>query len=98
MLVTGAELFTGNTMTTTAAFHEKKLSVADVLKSWIVSFIGNFIGSLAIASLVAMSGVGAGLPSAMAVAKAKTSLPFLQVWTGLKELFEGWIAFVKLDR
>eukprot|EP00189_Rhodosorus_marinus_P012794 CAMPEP_0184738234 /NCGR_PEP_ID=MMETSP0315-20130426/946_1 /TAXON_ID=101924 /ORGANISM="Rhodosorus marinus, Strain UTEX LB 2760" /LENGTH=312 /DNA_ID=CAMNT_0027205875 /DNA_START=73 /DNA_END=1011 /DNA_ORIENTATION=- len=79
VLVTGAELFTGNTMTVSAAFHEKKVSVSDIAKSWIVSFGGNLVGSVLLAYLAAASGVLATAAGPLAVAKAKTSLPFIQL-------------------
>eukprot|EP00965_Chrysotila_dentata_P235892 6201010-Pleurochrysis_carterae.AAC.7 len=51
-LVTGAELFTGNTALVTAAVLEGKASLPQLLKSWIVSFSGNFVGSLFMAAMV----------------------------------------------
>ena len=48
-LVTGGELFTGNTALVTAAYKEGKIGAKDLAKSWITSYIGNFVGSLFLA-------------------------------------------------
>jgi len=75
-LVSGAELFTGNTALVGAAFMEGKTSKGDLAKNWISSYIGNFVGSLILAYLAFKSKtLGAG-PAAAALATAKCSLPF----------------------
>jgi formate/nitrite transporter len=51
-LVTGGELFTGNTALVTAAVIEKKAAFKDLLKNWFFSYGGNFVGSLLMAYLV----------------------------------------------
>jgi formate/nitrite transporter len=51
-LVTGGELFTGNTAVVTAAVIEKKAAFKDLLKNWFCSYGGNFVGSLIMAYLV----------------------------------------------
>ena len=43
-LVTGAELFTGNTALVTAAVMEGKTTKKDLAKNWIASYAGNFVG------------------------------------------------------
>lgn len=55
-LVTGGELFTGNTALVTAAYKEGEISGKDLAKNWISSYIGNFVGSLLMAYLVYKSG------------------------------------------
>ena len=87
VLVTGAELFTGNTLTLTAALHEGKISFGDLMKSWSVSFIGNFIGSVLLAWLAVSSGVMAGVAGPLAVAKVKTSLSFAAVGDAPQNIF-----------
>jgi len=75
-LVTGAELFTGNTALVGASFMEGKIKGKELMKSWVTSFIGNFVGSVFLAYLAFKSGtLGAG-PAAAAVATAKCSLSF----------------------
>lgn len=43
-VVGGGELFTGNTAVVTAAVIEGKASTRGLLKSWIFSYLGNFVG------------------------------------------------------
>eukprot|EP00188_Purpureofilum_apyrenoidigerum_P006155 Plantae.Rhodophyta-Purpureofilum_apyrenoidigerum.ctg9062.p1 GENE.Plantae.Rhodophyta-Purpureofilum_apyrenoidigerum.ctg9062~~Plantae.Rhodophyta-Purpureofilum_apyrenoidigerum.ctg9062.p1 ORF type:complete len:314 (+),score=37.15 Plantae.Rhodophyta-Purpureofilum_apyrenoidigerum.ctg9062:37-978(+) len=76
VLVTGAELFTGNTMTLTAALHEKKVTFEDLMKSWSFSFLGNLLGSLALAWLAVNSGVITVAAGPIAIAQTKSSLSF----------------------
>jgi len=76
-LVTGGELFTGNTALVTAAYAEGKTDLKSLLKSWTFSYTGNFVGSLLLAYLAFASGtLGAG-PAAAAIATAKCSMPFV---------------------
>lgn len=46
IVLTGADLFTSNIMFMTTAFLHRRVTIIDVLTSWIVSFIGNLAGSL----------------------------------------------------
>jgi len=75
-LVTGAELFTGNTALVTAAAMEGKTTKKDLAKNWIASYAGNFVGSLFLAYLAFKSGTLANAPASVAIATAKCSLPF----------------------
>lgn len=81
VLVAGAELFTGNTALVTAAVFEGKANMGQLMKSWIVSYGANLLGSLFVVYMVAATGLlaTAGAPKAMAV--AKTSLTFTQAFT-----------------
>ena len=51
VIVAGAELFTGNTLMVTAAL-EKKISWVDVIKNWVIVYIGNLVGSLLIVAIL----------------------------------------------
>lgn len=75
-LATGGELFTGNTALVTAAYKEGKIEAKDLAKSWITSYIGNFVGSLLLAYLAYKSGTLGNGPAAAAIATAKSSLPW----------------------
>ena len=75
-LVTGGELFTGNTALVTAAVKEGKASIGQLVKSWSASYIGNFFGSLILAYLAFKSGTLGQAPASVAIATAKCSLPF----------------------
>lgn len=75
-LVTGGELFTGNTALVTAAVKEGKATYKDLVKSWTSSYIGNFVGSLILAYLAFKSGTLGNAPASVAIATAKCSLAF----------------------
>merc|ERR1719238_2282616 len=65
-LMTGAELFTGNTALVSMAAYEGEATTDQVAKSWVMSYLGNFVGSVGLAFLVS--------------AGAKTSLPFMKAF------------------
>ena len=73
-LVTGGELFTGNTALVTAAKMEGKIETKDLVKNWVASYLGNFVGSLILAYLAFKSGTLGAAPGAVNAALAKTSL------------------------
>lgn len=75
-LVTGGELFTGNTALVTAAWKEGKTDFKSLMKNWVSSYSGNFVGSLLLAYLAFKSGTLANAPASVAIATAKCSLPF----------------------
>jgi len=80
-LMTGAELFTGNTALVTMAVLEGKANLGQLIKSWSASYAGNLVGSLLFAYLVFMGGtLGAAGGASVPVAVAKTSLPFMQAF------------------
>ena len=77
----GAELFTGNCLMS-IAWLERKISSLQILRSWLVVYIGNFAGGALVAWLVSMSGQLSG-PVAeytVKVAVNKTSLTFLNAF------------------
>lgn len=81
VVITGAELFTGNTLIT-VALYEKKTTFAKMMKNWVVVYIGNLIGSLIIVLLVRQTGLlnsGDAMLGFMTVkiALGKVSLTFL---------------------
>jgi formate/nitrite transporter len=75
-LVTGGELFTGNTALVTAAYKEGEIGGKDLMKNWVSSYLGNFVGSLILAWLAYKSGTLGNGPAAAAIATAKSSLPW----------------------
>eukprot|EP00804_Cyclotella_cryptica_P013113 CCRYP_002381-RC/>CCRYP_002381-RC protein AED:0.05 eAED:0.05 QI:297/1/1/1/0.66/0.5/4/326/301 len=62
-LVTGGELFTGNTALVTAAVMEGKTTKADLVKNWVSSYAGNLVGSLFLAYLAYKSGTLGNAPA-----------------------------------
>jgi len=75
-LMTGAELFTGNTALVTMATLEGKAEPDQLAKSWIASYAGNFVGSVALAALVFLGGTLVGGGASVGASIAKTSLSF----------------------
>jgi formate/nitrite transporter len=88
VVVCGAELFTGDVLMT-VAWAGGRLSLADMLRAWILVLIGNLAGGVGTAILVYLSGhwllgemqVGVG---AVRIAAEKASLPVgLAFWRGV---------------
>lgn len=82
VMLAGGELFTGNCLMVFALL-DKKVSLKTMLKSWALVYLGNFIGALFIAILLAQSGqwlMGDGLVGVrtILIAKAKIDLSFSQ--------------------
>ena len=85
VVLTGAELFTGNVLMTFSLF-EKKISLLELLKSWSVVYIGNFVGAIVIAALVFATGASHNASGAvgaitLSTATTKVNLSFLQAFT-----------------
>lgn len=81
VVIAGGELFTGNVLILAGVFA-RKVKIEKMLLNWIVVFVGNFIGSILIAYLMANSGLfhsGAdGLGAAtLKIASYKTGLDFM---------------------
>ncbi|MEQ8667116.1 MAG: formate/nitrite transporter family protein [Rhodospirillales bacterium] len=81
VVVGGAELFTGNNLIVMGWAHGT-VPLAGLLRNWFFSYAGNFAGAVAMAFLASLSGFlmlggGAVLDNAVAIAKAKTELPFV---------------------
>lgn len=83
VVLTGAELFTGNNMFLVVSVLEKKSTVKELLRNWIVVFLANFVGALIIVGLIAGghfltdgSTVTAMGAKALAIGEAKTALSF----------------------
>ena len=53
--------------------------MGQLTKNWVFSYLGNFVGSLLMVSLVACTGLLATAPAPLNIAVAKTSLTFGQV-------------------
>lgn len=80
VLVAGSELFTGNCLLVIPLL-EKKVTLLQVIKSWILVYLGNMIGSLLVAFLACTGHVYTLYDSKMAetvvsTAAAKCALPF----------------------
>lgn len=80
VLCAGSELFTGNCLLVIPLL-EKKITVTQMLRNWIVVYLGNFVGGMAVAALCVYGHQASLFENQMAVsmlsaAAAKTALPF----------------------
>lgn len=85
VVLTGAELFTGNVLMTFSLF-EKKISFLELIKSWSVVYFGNFIGAIVIATLVFLTGASHNCHNELGIltlstATSKVNLTFFQAFT-----------------
>lgn len=80
VILTGAELFTGNTLITMSLL-DKKVTLPAMLKNWLFVYIGNFLGSMLLSAICAYfgwlsAGSNALAVSAMKMAVGKMTMPF----------------------
>ena len=78
VIMAGAELFTGNNMVMAMGFMKKTVSAKEVLKLWLICYVGNWLGSILLAWLFAHTGLmtEAFCAAVAPVAAAKVSIPF----------------------
>lgn len=82
VVIAGAELFTGNNLIV-MAWANKRISTGELLRNWVIVYLGNFVGSVATAILVLLSkqyqaGGGAVGLAALKIANGKVGLEFIQ--------------------
>jgi formate/nitrite transporter len=82
VVVGGAELFTGDNLMV-IAWASRSISLAALLRAWLIVYVGNFIGAVGTAGLVFLAGwPGLGQAqvggTALAIATAKAGIPFLE--------------------
>ena len=75
VVLTGAELFTGNNLMTMALL-EKRITSKAMLRNWCVVYGGNLIGAVFVAACVVWGGVFAGQEPHLVSAVAAKALPF----------------------
>jgi formate/nitrite transporter len=82
VIITGAELFTGNNLIV-MAFVSRKITLRQLLSNWGIVFVGNLVGSLFVVFLIFLSGQwadGGGTVGvkALMIANGKVNLTFLE--------------------
>lgn len=76
VILAGSELFTGNCMMVIGV-AEKRFGIKALLLSWLVVYLGNFVGGLLVSALAVYGGTFANYyESLIATAAAKTTLAF----------------------
>ena len=76
VVMSGAELYTGNTAVIPMAIYEKQATWGGMMKNWFWSWTGNLLGSLFMVAAVYATGLLAGNPVPANVATMKATLPF----------------------
>jgi len=84
VVVTGAELFTGNHLAI-MALASRKITASKILKNWAIIYVGNFIGSVATAWILYMSKAWTNNDyqfgiRAMMIASHKVNLGFVEAF------------------
>lgn len=92
VLVTGSQLFTGNTMVCMAALMEGKIDINALKKNWVASYSGNFIGAIILAYLAHKTGTLAPYPAASAIATKKCSSSFDVAF--VKGILANWLVCI----
>lgn len=78
VVVAGSELFTGNNLMVIALFN-RKIKLHQLLKNWLLVFLGNFIGALFVAVVAVISGAFDQIPdTVVATANVKVNLGFFE--------------------
>jgi len=106
VVIGGAELFTGNTLIV-MAWVDRKVSFAALMRNWSVAYVGNFVGALATAVMVWLSGTlmlgdGAVAATAVAIAEGKAALPpvealFRGILCNVLVCLAVWLSFAAHD-
>jgi len=84
VIIAGAELFTGNNLIV-KAFLKGEVTWSQLLKSWVIIYFANFLGSLLLVFLIYQSGLWASAghqvgATALKIANAKVNLTFTQAF------------------
>jgi len=83
VIFAGAELFTGHTMFMTLGVMNRSVDASSLARTWVMSWVGNLIGSALLAVLFKLGGGGAilkqGADLIFTVAAAKMNAPALQL-------------------
>ena len=74
VLMAGADLFTGNNFILSSAAFAKKMKWSDVVKIWVVCYIGNLVGSLVAAFIFQASGAASGTVGQLFAAAAEKKM------------------------
>ena len=73
VVISGAELFTGNTMMCLAVM-QKQTTLVKMLRNWAVVYIGNFLGAVLIAWMVSVTGLWESGGQALGMMTVKIAL------------------------
>lgn len=57
VIFTGTDLFTGNNLVMTVGYLNKAVSMKDLTRVWVISYIGNFIGAIILSFIFVYTGL-----------------------------------------
>lgn len=82
VIMAGSELFTGNNLVMSAGGFAERVSLGEIAKVWLASYLGNWAGSALLAVIYRISGLSAGSVEAFiaAASAAKTGAPALELF------------------
>ena len=83
VIIAGAELFTGNNLVMTAGYLKKTVNIGDVIKLWVICWLGNLLGSMLLALIFNATGLysGATLDAMIGAAEMKMTAGFVPLLT-----------------
>lgn len=103
VVFTGSELFTGDTLMTMGVM-DKKIKLSQMLRTWILVYLGNLIGSVVLAFAISRSDMlsDAAKDLALTIASAKLTLSFGNaivrgVLCNILVVLGIWIAYAATD-
>lgn len=82
VITAGSELFTGNNLVMTAGLWSGTVNLSDVVRLWIVCYLGNWAGSVLLAAMFYRTGLSTGAVGGFiaAASAAKMSVPPVQLF------------------
>ncbi len=82
VIMAGSELFTGNNMVMSAGLLQKKVTLGQTMKVWVVCLLGNWAGAVVLALLFWGSGLATGATGEFiaAVSATKMSIPLVPLF------------------
>ncbi len=91
IVATGSQLFTGNTASVAAAYYEGSVDLPALIRNWVVTYAGNFFGSLVFVEMIKYSGLLSGTTAAMASKVAATKCAGAFGPTLMKGVLANWL-------
>lgn len=82
VIMAGSELFTGNVFVMSLGIVKKTVTLKDSIRLWIVCLLGNWAGSILVATLFVLSGLSSGATASFVanVSEAKMTIPLMPLF------------------
>ena len=81
VMMAGSELFTGNTLVMGVGYMDRKISFPQLIKFWVICYLGNWAGSIIVALLFYFAGYSSGQVGDFIahMSVIKSAPPFMQL-------------------